>query len=200
MIPRTRSLTQRQWPKLFFFYISTVVLLQHRLSSAEADLVPLVDSVERSESDVLDSKTNTSIALAVHPSSSRRRRDIFHLYNMMTCATNCDPLSYKGYGCYCGFLGSGNYVDGIDRCCKIHDYCYGATPCKHQSLIYFIPYKWKCNGGRPFCVTGYGELKEKDICAHHLCECDRQFAECIRHYPCPSSKPTCVTAPWRSLG
>ncbi|EFX80412.1 putative phospholipase A2, partial [Daphnia pulex] len=129
----------------------------------------------------------------------RTKRDIFHLYNMMSCTTQCDPLSYKGYGCYCGFLGSGLTVDAIDRCCKKHDFCYGATPCRHQSLIYFVPYKWKCNGGHPYCVTGYGQMKAGDICAHHLCECDRQFAECIRHYPCPAKKTTCPSNPLRSL-
>ncbi len=49
-------------------------------------------------------------------SGSRQRRDVFHgLLNMMKCTTQCDPLSYKGYGCYCGFLGSGPTVDAIDR-------------------------------------------------------------------------------------
>lgn len=33
----------------------------------------------------------------------------------------------------------------------IHDYCYGDTKCRMQKLIYFIPYKWKCNGGYPYC-------------------------------------------------
>ncbi|KAI9554042.1 putative phospholipase A2 [Daphnia sinensis] len=132
--------------------------------------------------------------------AGRTKRDIFHLYNMMSCTTQCDPLSYKGYGCYCGFLGSGLTVDAIDRCCKKHDFCYGATPCRHQSLIYFVPYKWKCNGGHPYCVTGFGQMKASDVCAHHLCECDRQFAECIRHYPCPAKKTTCPSNPLRSLG
>ncbi len=43
-------------------------------------------------------------------------------------------------------------------------------------------------------------MKAGDICAHHLCECDRQFAECIRHYPCPAKKTTCPSNPLRSLG
>lgn len=34
---------------------------------------------------------------------------------MVKCSTGCDPLVYKGYGCYCGFLGAGKTLDGIDR-------------------------------------------------------------------------------------
>jgi secretory phospholipase A2 len=48
-------------------------------------------------------------------SAQRRKRGVVHLYNMVLCATGCDPLAFKGYGCYCGFLGSGYTVDGIDR-------------------------------------------------------------------------------------
>ena len=58
------------------------------------------------------SQTNSSAS-----GSSRRRnkRSVLDLYNMLKCTTDCDPLSYKGYGCYCGFLGAGNVVDGIDK-------------------------------------------------------------------------------------
>lgn len=45
----------------------------------------------------------------------RGKRGVVHLYNMLTCATGCDPISYKGYGCYCGFLGSGRPTDPIDK-------------------------------------------------------------------------------------
>jgi hypothetical protein len=47
--------------------------------------------------------------------AKRSKRGVVHLYNMVLCATGCDPLAFKGYGCYCGFLGSGYTVDGIDR-------------------------------------------------------------------------------------
>lgn len=45
----------------------------------------------------------------------RFKRGVIHLYNMVVCATGCNPLAYKGYGCYCGFLGSGYVIDEIDR-------------------------------------------------------------------------------------
>ena len=47
-----------------------------------------------------------------HNSSKRASWDF---YAMIKCGTGCNPLVYKGYGCYCGFLGSGKTVDGIDR-------------------------------------------------------------------------------------
>lgn len=51
-------------------------------------------------------------------SELRPKRGVIHLYNMVSCATACNPLIYKGYGCFCGFLGSGRPVDGIDRYTK----------------------------------------------------------------------------------
>lgn len=51
----------------------------------------------------------------ITPPLRRSKRGVVHLYNMVVCATGCNPLAYKGYGCYCGFLGSGFTIDGIDR-------------------------------------------------------------------------------------
>lgn len=73
---------------------------------------------------------------------------------MVKCATGCDPLIYKGYGCYCGFLGSGKYLDGIDLCCNMHDYCYTQTGCP-MFLEYFVPYVWKCYKGSPLCGENF---------------------------------------------
>jgi len=44
----------------------------------------------------------------------RGKRGALDLAQIIKCATGCDPLIYNGYGCYCGFLGSGDPVDGID--------------------------------------------------------------------------------------
>jgi len=127
-----------------------------------------------------------------------RKRAVWDLSRMMKCSTGCNPLIYKGYGCYCGFLGSGNTVDGIDRCCKMHDWCYTKTSCMllKAHLPYFVPYKWKCNGGAPYCIIGKKRGTEHGSCSHHLCECDREFASCLAQYPCPRSKAMCMS-PWR---
>ncbi|XP_068242129.1 acidic phospholipase A2 E-like isoform X2 [Palaemon carinicauda] len=128
---------------------------------------------------------------------TRRKRSVFHLVQMMTCAVPCNPLDYKGYGCYCGFLGSGVVVDGIDKCCKGHDWCYENARCKGIDH-YFAPYKWKCNGGSPYCVTRKGPLGAPNSCGHQLCECDREFVECLKQYPCPKRRAVCMTSPWRN--
>ncbi|KAG4075541.1 hypothetical protein HA402_003366 [Bradysia odoriphaga] len=46
---------------------------------------------------------------------NRSKRGALELYSMVKCATGCDPLIFKGYGCYCGFLGSGRTLDAIDQ-------------------------------------------------------------------------------------
>lgn len=133
---------------------------------------------------------------------------------MVKCATGCDPLIYKGYGCYCGFLGSGKYLDGIDLCCNMHDYCYTQTGCP-MFLEYFVPYVWKCYKGSPLCgeifflklcvilnkfvfiAIDHGEWGGPRSCASRLCECDRLLSKCLRRYLCPRKRAVCTTSSWR---
>ncbi|BES97832.1 Phospholipase A2 [Nesidiocoris tenuis] len=122
---------------------------------------------------------------------SRGRRSVVHLYNMVLCATGCNPLAYKGYGCYCGFLGSGNPTDPIDNCCKMHDWCYNYANCP-MFLEYFVPYVWTCYKRRPLCGIGMS-------CGQRLCDCDRRLAECLSRYACPRTKAVCTSSPWRLL-
>ncbi|KAL3266951.1 hypothetical protein HHI36_011101 [Cryptolaemus montrouzieri] len=117
----------------------------------------------------------------------RPKRGVIDLFNMVSCATGCNPWIYNGYGCYCGLLGSGVPVDGIDRCCKWHDQCYNNARCP-MFLEYFMPYYWTCFHHRPLCgvsVRGYGGRKS---CAHELCECDRRLSECLRRFSCPTAR------------
>jgi len=128
----------------------------------------------------------------IHNSSKRASWDF---YAMIKCGTGCNPLVYKGYGCYCGFLGSGPTVDDLDRCCFKHDWCYSTTSCKFlaYNLPYFVPYKWKCNAGSPKC---YHKNRGRRSCSEELCECDRMFVDCLSKFPCPTKKAMC-TSPWR---
>lgn len=124
----------------------------------------------------------------------RGKRGALNLAGIIKCATNCNPLVFKGYGCYCGFLGSGDPVDGIDTCCKMHDWCYSTTTCMDLDwhLPYLVPFRWKCNGGAPYCIPGKSKKSDRNSCSHQLCECDREFAMCLQKYlPCPTSKAMC---------
>jgi len=134
----------------------------------------------------------------VSPNHNSSKRAAWDMYAMVKCATGCNPLVFKGYGCYCGFLGSGGVVDGIDRCCKMHDWCYTTTSCMflQYNLPYFVPYKWRCNGGSPYCIPGSTKASGPGSCSHQLCECDREFVQCLADFPCPKKKAMC-RSPWR---
>ncbi|KAJ9598385.1 hypothetical protein L9F63_010907, partial [Diploptera punctata] len=153
-----------------------------------------------SSSKLLEAQTKMMVEAteAAGQYGKRSKRGVIHLYNMVLCATGCDPLAFKGYGCYCGFLGSGYTVDGIDRCCKMHDWCYNTALCP-MYLEYFVPYLWKCYRRRPLCALEQDKWSDWGVCAQRLCECDRQLAECLRRYPCPRTKAVCTTSPWRLL-
>lgn len=66
--------------------------------------------ISQAEVDGIESENESSMR-----SRKRPRRSVVHLYDMVVCSTGCNPLIFKGYGCYCGFLGSGLTVDGIDK-------------------------------------------------------------------------------------
>ncbi|KAL1491803.1 hypothetical protein ABEB36_012346 [Hypothenemus hampei] len=129
---------------------------------------------------------------------NRTKRGVIHLYNIITCATGCDPVKYKGYGCFCGFLGAGTPIDGIDRCCKQHDTCYEIANCP-MYLEYFVPYYWKCWSNVPFCALDHGEFGAPGSCADMLCECDRALAVCLKQYSCPDKRAFCKSSPFRLI-
>ncbi|XP_050677774.1 uncharacterized protein LOC126974354 [Leptidea sinapis] len=132
--------------------------------------------------------------------SERAKRGVLHLYNMLTCATGCDPVTYKGYGCYCGIGGTGRPMDGIDNCCKIHDECYDNIRCAFYT-VYFQPYYWTCFNNEPLCALENHLTRHQYIngCAGRLCECDRRFAMCVKQYTCPIGRPLCTSSPFRFL-
>nr|P86456.1 RecName: Full=Acidic phospholipase A2 SpII RP4; Short=Ba SpII RP4; Short=svPLA2; AltName: Full=Phosphatidylcholine 2-acylhydrolase [Bothrops alternatus] len=74
------------------------------------------------------------------------------------------------YGCYCGWGGIGQPRDATDRCCFVHDCCYGkVTNCNPKTATYSYTEE---NGA---LVCG-GD----DPCKKQVCECDRVAAMCFR--------------------
>ncbi|XP_016999120.2 uncharacterized protein [Drosophila takahashii] len=132
------------------------------------------------------------------PEGDRGKRDVARLYSMIKCSTGCDPLIYKGYGCYCGFGGHGVPADGIDRCCRLHDKCYGHSNCISY-LEYFVPYVWKCYRGKPLCAVDHGEFGGPDSCAARLCQCDLRLSRCLKRFYCPQRRSICHSSRSRRL-
>lgn len=84
--------------------ISSVIINLNNLNSS---------SSSSSNSDA--SKTSSSSSGKSGQVHSRKKRGIMELAGMISCVTGCDPIKYKGYGCYCGYSGVGMPVDAIDR-------------------------------------------------------------------------------------
>jgi len=144
----------------------------------------------------------------------RSKRGVFQLAGMISCVSGCDPLAYKGYGCYCGYGGAGIPINGIDRCCMEHDLCYTHSECS-QLKQYVYPYTWDCVApGYAVCgMTSLASMSSlgtfsiddnhltisvgggggHDRCASQLCECDLNLAICLSYYHCPKMKMGCPT-------
>nr|Q2PG83.1 RecName: Full=Acidic phospholipase A2 PePLA2; Short=svPLA2; AltName: Full=Phosphatidylcholine 2-acylhydrolase; Flags: Precursor [Protobothrops elegans]BAE72888.1 Phospholipase A2 [Protobothrops elegans] len=88
---------------------------------------------------------------------------------IMKVAKKSGILSYSAYGCYCGWGGRGTPKDATDRCCFVHDCCYGkVTGCNPK----LGKYTYISENGDIIC-GGDGPCKE-------VCECDRAAAICFR--------------------
>ncbi|XP_063788444.1 phospholipase A2-like [Pseudophryne corroboree] len=106
----------------------------------------------------------------------RQKRGILELAGVVGCGTGRSALLYVGYGCYCGLGGKGKPVDQADRCCKIHDCCYGDAEYAGCN-IKTDGYNWSCSNR--FIKCNY----TKDWCQRKLCRCDKELALCLRRAP-----------------
>ncbi|KAH9490425.1 hypothetical protein Btru_034847 [Bulinus truncatus] len=101
-----------------------------------------------------------------------QRRDIMDLCNVVTTYTRWNCLNLLGYGCYCGLGGKGKPLDGIDRCCQVHDGCYEEKGVGCNT--YFVDNKFECRDNRCECKDS-----PTSGCAYDICRCDVQFGECL---------------------
>uniref|UniRef100_A0A194APS0 Phospholipase A2 3c n=1 Tax=Agkistrodon piscivorus TaxID=8715 RepID=A0A194APS0_9SAUR len=89
---------------------------------------------------------------------------------IMKIAKRSGMFWYSAYGCYCGWGGQGQPQDATDRCCFVHDCCYGkVTGCDPK----LDSYTYSVENGDVVCGGN-------DPCKKEICECDRAAAICFR--------------------
>ncbi|CAF0889736.1 unnamed protein product [Adineta ricciae] len=114
------------------------------------------------------------------PGPTSQGRNLIQFGNMINKILGTNALNYNGYGCWCGFGGKGEPVDGTDACCKAHDECYDEVIASGSGLFSCSPYVsfygWDVDPKSllPYCKDTPGS------CAHRVCECDRIVTECYK--------------------
>uniref|UniRef100_R4G2M4 PLA2-Sut-25 n=1 Tax=Suta fasciata TaxID=529716 RepID=R4G2M4_9SAUR len=103
-----------------------------------------------------------------------RPLNLIQFGDMIECANQNtrSALDYMDYGCYCGKGDSGTPVDDLDRCCKIHDDCYGEAENSLNCSPYWAWYTWQCTENVPTCDSNTG-------CKSSVCDCDAAAAKCF---------------------
>ncbi|XP_072346518.1 acidic phospholipase A2 PA-1G-like [Scyliorhinus torazame] len=107
------------------------------------------------------------------------RQNMINFLNVVHCVNPTLPYQrYRNYGCFCGIGGSGNQpVDGLDRCCQVHEDCSGEA--EMMGCPVHLWYPSTCENGIPKCVD-YPVTSHYAECAMTLCDCDIAVALCLK--------------------
>nr|F5CPF0.1 RecName: Full=Phospholipase A2; AltName: Full=MALT0026C; Flags: Precursor [Micrurus altirostris]AED89577.1 putative phospholipase A2 precursor [Micrurus altirostris] len=117
------------------------------------------------------------ISLSGASSIAPQPLNLIQFGNMIQCNNTRPSLDFSGYGCYCGRGGSGTPVDELDRCCQVHDNCYGEAETVHECDPYWTFYSYECSEGKLTCKDNNTKCKE------FVCNCDREAANCFAKAP-----------------
>ncbi|OWF45540.1 basic phospholipase A2 4-like [Mizuhopecten yessoensis] len=109
-------------------------------------------------------------------SRSIQKRSVFQLCNLIQFHSDVSCLTVNDYGCFCGLGQNGDQpLDNIDRCCYEHDTCYGDLNRCYWYIPQLLHYWYTCDHETETCTcTGNW------LCQHDVCECDLQFARCLK--------------------
>ncbi|XP_062398513.1 phospholipase A2, minor isoenzyme-like [Sardina pilchardus] len=113
-------------------------------------------------------------------------RSLLEFREMIKCTLpNSNPvLDFADYGCYCGLGGEGTPLDELDRCCVVHDNCYGLAQ-NHSACDsaldnpYTNSYDFTCNETSKTVTCS----SSNDECEMFICDCDRVAADCFAVAP-----------------
>ncbi|XP_072346502.1 acidic phospholipase A2 PA-3-like [Scyliorhinus torazame] len=108
-------------------------------------------------------------------------RSVVNFKNVVVCASpNVPNQRYMDYGCFCGYGGNGNQpLDDLDRCCQVHDDCYGEAESSLGCKPLFTPYSTHCENEVPQCSD---TILTRLACGTKVCNCDVAAALCFRKH------------------
>ncbi|XP_078097910.1 basic phospholipase A2-like [Mustelus asterias] len=112
--------------------------------------------------------------------ASIEQRNLINFAHVIDCVNlQVGKLRYADYGCFCGPGGNGNQpVDDIDRCCQVHDDCYGEAE-KMGCYPIFTLYDSCCVDGIPKCPDTWPTSSK---CGKKVCTCDVEAAVCFKKH------------------
>lgn len=111
------------------------------------------------------------------------------------CSTTSLRFGIQGYGCYCGLgpsldkIKTNATMNGFDKLCNIHDWCYTANTkagCTSFDDNFINSFHYDIREEDVSAFGGYGKKTvacnavENDYCQQRVCQCDSNFINGIR--------------------